>query len=55
MTWFEEKIKELEGDPRFEFEKALLNFEEALARNIKPMPPEFSESVDKIFWELFNK
>ena len=55
MTWFEEQIKKLEGNPIFEFEKALLDFEETLARKIKPMPPEFARAVDKHFWELFNK
>jgi hypothetical protein len=55
MTWIEDEIKKLKGDPRFEFEKALLDFEEALACNIKPMPPEFSRAVDKHFWELFDK
>lgn len=55
MTWFEDQTKDLEGTPLFEFEKALLEFEETLARNIKPMPREFSEAVDKHFWELFDK
>jgi len=54
MTWFDDKIKQFEGDPEFEFEKALLEFEETLVRNIKPMPPEFIETVDKLFRELLK-
>lgn len=50
--WFKSKLDEFEGDREFEFEKALLEFEENLAKNIKPMPPEFAESVSKHFWEL---
>jgi len=55
MTWFKDKIKKFEGDPEFEFEKALSEFAETLARNIKPMPPEFEETVSKHFWELLDK
>jgi hypothetical protein len=55
MNWFEEKLKQFEGDPEYEFEKALLEFEERLAERIKPMPPEFGEIVSDIFWELLEK
>jgi hypothetical protein len=54
-TWFKEKLDAFKGDAEFEFEGALLEFEERLARNIKPMPPEFAEVVSKHFWELFDK
>ena len=54
MDWFQEKLKQFEGDPEFEFEKALLEFEERLAKNIKPMPPEFAEIISKHFWELLE-
>ncbi len=52
MNWFKAMLKEFEGDREYEFEKALLEFEENLARNIKPMPPEFADVVSKHFWEL---
>jgi len=54
-TWFEKQVESLEGTPGYEFEKALLDFTEALAKKIKPMPPEFEETVDKHFWELFEE
>ena len=53
--WFKEKLRQFEGTPEYEFEKALLEFEEKLAKNIKPMPNEFAETVSKHFWELLDK
>jgi hypothetical protein len=54
MTWFEKQVKLVEGTPEYEFEKALYEFEEALCRNIKQIPPEFSQAVTKHFWELID-
>ena len=53
MNWFDDKLKEIEETNEFKFEAALLEFEETLAKDLKPMPPEFSEAVSKCFWKFF--
>ena len=55
MTWFKDKMDKLKDDMEFKFEQCLLEFEENLAKNCKPMPPEFAEAVSKHFWELLEK
>lgn len=51
--WLKNKLEEMEDDPEFAFESALLAFEEELAKRQIQMPPEFAELVEKHFWELF--
>jgi len=53
-TWFEKEVEKIKGK-QYEFDKALLDFTEALAINIKPMPIEFEQTVEKHFWEMLGK
>ena len=35
-------------------EEAMSDFREKLEKNMKPIPPEFSKTVDDNFWELLK-
>ena len=52
-NWFKKKLAEFKGDKEFEFEGALLAFEEELIKRQLPCPPEFVSLVDKHFCKLF--